>query len=130
MQQRPPQVYLTGARVGGSYANLMVQANVIVAAHHSGVHKLFFPGPTCIYPRMAAQPVEDDALFRGTLESTNLCGPAENYHPENSDVIPALIRRFHGAKVSGVPEVAIWASGKPRREFLFVDDMARSAFSS
>ena len=129
MQQRPTKVCLAGARVGGIYANLMVQANVIVAAHHSGVHKLFFLGPTCIYPRMAAQPVEDDVLFRGTLEPTNLCGPGENYHPENSDVIPALIRRFHGAKVSGEPEVAIWASGKPRREFLYVDDMARSAFS-
>lgn len=130
MQQRPTKVCLAGARVGDIYANLMVQANVIVAAHHSGVHKLFFLGPTCIYPRMAAQPVEDDVLFRGTLEPTNLCGPGENCHPENSDVIPALIRRFHGAKVSGEPEVAIWASGKPRREFLYVDDMARSVFSS
>jgi len=169
-QQRPSQVYLAAAKVGGIHANntypadfiydnLMVQANVIDAAHSSGVHKLLFLGSSCIYPRLAAQPMAEDALLTGALEPTNepyaiakiagikmcesynrqhgrdyrsvmptnLYGPGDNYHPENSHVIPALIRRFHEAKTSGAPEVAIWGSGTPRREFLYVDDMAAAS---
>jgi GDP-L-fucose synthase len=169
-QQRPAQVYLAAAKVGGIHANntypadfiyenLMVQANVIDGAHSTGVQKLLFLGSSCIYPRMAAQPMAEDALLTGTLEPTNepyaiakiagikmcesynrqhgcdyrsvmptnLYGPGDNYHPENSHVIPALIRRFHEAKISGAPEVAIWGSGTPRREFLYVDDMAAAS---
>jgi GDP-L-fucose synthase len=169
-QERPTQVYMAAAKVGGIHANntypadfiydnLMVQANVIHAAHVNGVQKLMFLGSSCIYPRLAAQPMTEDALMQGALEPTNepygvakiagikLCesynrqygrdyrsvmptnlyGPGDNYHPENSHVIPALIRRFHEAKVSGAPEVAIWGTGKPRREFLYVDDMAAAS---
>ena len=169
-QQRPAQVYLAAAKVGGIHANntypadfiydnLMVQANVINAAHEVGVQKLLFLGSSCIYPRMAAQPMAEDALLTGTLEPTNepyaiakiagikmcesynrqhgrdyrsvmptnLYGPGDNYHPENSHVIPALIRRFHEAKTQNTPEVAIWGSGTPRREFLYVDDMAAAS---
>ena len=169
-QRRPAQVYLAAARVGGIHANntypadfiydnLMVQANVINAAHEVGVQKLLFLGSSCIYPRMAAQPMAEDALLTGTLEPTNepyaiakiagikmcesynrqhgrdyrsvmptnLYGPGDNYHPENSHVIPALIRRFHEAKTKNTPEVAIWGSGTPRREFLYVDDMAAAS---
>jgi GDP-L-fucose synthase len=168
--ERPTQVYMAAAKVGGIYANntypadfiydnLMVQANVIHAAHMYEVQKLMFLGSSCIYPRLAAQPMTEDALMAGMLEPTNepygvakiagikLCesynrqhgrdyrsvmptnlyGPGDNYHPENSHVIPALIRRFHEAKVSGAPEVAIWGTGTPRREFLFVDDMAAAS---
>jgi GDP-L-fucose synthase len=141
------------------YDNLMVQANVIQAAHTHGVQKLLFLGSSCIYPRMAQQPMAEGALLTGTLEPTNepyaiakiagikLCesfnrqhgrdyrsvmptnlyGPGDNYHPENSHVIPALIRRFHEAKASGAPEVAIWGTGTPKREFLYVDDMAAAS---
>jgi GDP-L-fucose synthase len=166
-QERPTQVYMAAAKVGGIHANntypadfiydnIMVQANVIHAAHVNGVQKLMFLGSSCIYPRLAAQPMTEDALMQGALEPTNepygiakiagikLCesynrqygrdyrsvmptnlyGPGDNYHPENSHVIPALIRRFHEAKISGAPEVAIWGTGTPRREFLYVDDMA------
>lgn len=169
-KERPTQVYLAAARVGGIHANntypadfiydnLMVQANVIHAAHTFGVQKLLFLGSSCIYPRMAPQPMSESALLTGTLEPTNepyaiakiagikLCesysrqhgrdyrsvmptnlyGPGDNYHPENSHVIPALICRFHDAKVSGAPEVAIWGTGTPKREFLFVDDMAAAS---
>ena len=169
-QQRPAQVYLAAAKVGGIHANntypadfiydnLMVQANVIDAAHRVGVQKLLFLGSSCIYPRMAVQPMAEDALLTGTLEPTNepyaiakiagikmcesynrqygrdyrsvmptnLYGPGDNYHPANSHVIPALIRRFHEAKTSGASEVAIWGSGTPRREFLYVDDMAAAS---
>jgi len=169
-QQRPAQVYLAAAKVGGIHANntypadfiydnLMVQANVIDAAHRVGVQKLLFLGSSCIYPRLAAQPMAEDALLTGALEPTNepyaiakiagikmcesynrqhgrdyrsvmptnLYGPGDNYHPENSHVIPALIRRFHEAKMSGAPELAIWGSGTPRREFLYVDDMAAAS---
>jgi GDP-L-fucose synthase len=137
----------------------MVQANVIDAAHSVGVQKLLFLGSSCIYPRLAAQPMAEDALLTGTLEPTNepyaiakiagikmcesynrqhgrdyrsvmptnLYGPGDNYHPDNSHVIPALIRRFHEAKLGGAPEVAIWGSGTPRREFLYVDDMAAAS---
>ena len=169
-QQRPAQVYLAAAKVGGIHANntypadfiydnLMVQANVIDAAHRVGVQKLLFLGSSCIYPRLAAQPMAEDALLTGALEPTNepyaiakiagikmcesynrqhgrdyrsvmptnLYGPGDNYHPENSHVIPALIRRFHEAKLSDAPQVAIWGSGAPRREFLYVDDMAAAS---
>jgi GDP-L-fucose synthase len=170
-QAKPQQVYLAAAKVGGIHANntfpadfiyqnLMIAANVIEAAFCNGVQKLLFLGSSCIYPRLAPQPMSEPSLLTGPLEATNepyavakiagikLCesynrqfgdshgvdyrsvmptnlyGPGDNYHPENSHVIPALIRRFHEAKVSGAPEVAIWGSGTPLREFLFVDDMA------
>jgi len=170
-QEKPEQVYLSAAKVGGIHANntypadflyqnLMMQANVIEAAYRTGVQKLLFLGSSCIYPRMASQPMREDALLTGTLEPTNepyaiakiagikLCesynrqfgashgvdyrsimptnlyGLGDNYHPENSHVIPALIRRFHEAKVNSAPSVAIWGTGTPRREFLYVDDMA------
>ena len=169
-QEKPDQVYLAAAKVGGIYANntypadfiydnLMVQANVVHAAHLNGVHKLLFLGSSCIYPRLAAQPMTESVLLTGALEPTNepyavakiagikLCesynrqygrdyrsvmptnlyGPGDNYHPENSHVIPALIRRFHEAKASGAPEVAIWGTGTPKREFLYVDDMSRAS---
>ena len=169
-QERPTQVYLAAAKVGGIHANntypadfiydnLMVQANVVHAAHLHGVHKLLFLGSSCIYPRQAHQPMAENALLTGPLEPTNepyavakiagikLCesynrqyghdyrsvmptnlyGPGDNYHPENSHVIPALIRRFHEAKRDGAPEVVIWGTGNPRREFLYVDDMAAAS---
>ena len=169
-QERPDEVYLAAAKVGGIHANnsypadfiydnLMVQTNVVHAAHTHGVQKLLFLGSSCIYPRQAAQPMADSALLTGPLEPTNepyaiakiagikLCesynrqygrdyrsvmptnlyGPGDNYHPENSHVIPALIRRFHEAKVNGATEVVIWGTGQPRREFLYVDDMAAAS---
>jgi GDP-L-fucose synthase len=173
-KEKPMQVYLAAAKVGGIHANntypaefiyqnLMVQANVIDAAFRSGVQKLLFLGSSCIYPKLAPQPMAEDALLTGTLEPTNepyaiakiagikLCesynrqygashgvdyrsvmptnlyGPGDNYHPENSHVIPALIRRFHEAKVNQSPTVTIWGSGTPRREFLYVDDMAAAS---
>ena len=172
--EKPDQVYLAAARVGGIYANnafpaefiydnLMVQNNVIHQAFMSGVKRLLFLGSSCIYPRLAPQPMRENALLTGKLEPTNepyaiakiagikmcesynrqygqshgidyrsvmptnLYGPGDNYHPENSHVIPALIRRFHEAKVSDTPEVVIWGSGSPRREFLYVEDMADAA---
>ena len=168
--ERPDQVYLAAAKVGGIHANntypaefiyenLMLQANVIHAAHVHGVQKLLFLGSSCIYPRLAPQPMAEEALLTGPLEPTNepyaiakiagikLCesynrqygrdyrsvmptnlyGPGDNYHPENSHVIPALIRRFHEAKVSSAPKVVIWGTGTPRREFLYVDDMAAAS---
>jgi GDP-L-fucose synthase len=172
--ENPTQVYLAAAKVGGIHANntypadfiyqnLMMQANVIEAAFQNGVQKLLFLGSSCIYPRTAQQPMREDALLTGTLESTNepyaiakiagikLCesynrqygashgvdyrsvmptnlyGPGDNYHPENSHVIPALIRRFHEAKLADAPSVAIWGTGTPRREFLYVDDMAAAS---
>ena len=172
--EKPDQVYLAAARVGGIHANntypaefiydnLMVQANVIDAAFRNGVKKLLFLGSSCIYPKLAPQPMAENALLTGFLEPTNepyavakiagikicesynrqygkehgvdyrsvmptnLYGPGDNYHPENSHVIPALLRRFHEAKVNQVPSVAIWGSGKPFREFLYVDDMAAAS---
>jgi len=167
---RPDLVYLAAARVGGIHANntfpaqfiyenLMIQANIIHAAHINDVQKLMFLGSSCIYPKLAAQPLEESALLTGNLEPTNepyaiakiagikLCesynrqyqrdyrsvmptnlyGPFDNFHPENSHVIPALMRRFHEAKVERAPEVQVWGSGTPRREFLFVDDMATAS---
>lgn len=173
-QEKPDQVYLAAAKVGGIHANntypaefiydnLMVQNNVIHQAFLSGVKRLLFLGSSCIYPKLAPQPMSEDVLLTGKLEPTNepyavakiagikmcesynrqygqshgvdyrsvmptnLYGPGDNYHPENSHVIPALIRRFHEAKVSNAPEVVIWGTGTPRREFLFVDDMAAAS---
>jgi len=173
-KEKPTQVYLAAAKVGGIHANntfpaefiyqnLMMQANVIDAAFRSGVQKLLFLGSSCIYPKLAQQPMAEDALLTGLLEPTNepyaiakiagikLCesynreygvshgvdyrsvmptnlyGPGDNYHPKNSHVIPALIRRFHEAKVTEAPTVTIWGSGTPRREFLYVDDMAAAS---
>jgi GDP-L-fucose synthase len=173
-QEKPDQVYLAAAKVGGIYANntfpaefiyqnLMMEANVIHQAFVGGVKKLLFLGSSCIYPKLAPQPMAESALLTGKLEPTNepyaiakitgikLCesynrqygqsqgidyrsvmptnlyGPGDNYHPENSHVIPALIRRFHEAKVSNAPEVVIWGTGTPRREFLYVDDMAAAS---
>src|SRR5690625_9157 len=161
------QVYLAAAKVGGIHANsaypadfiyenLMIESNVINAAHKAGVHKLLFLGSSCIYPKLAEQPILESALLCGPLEPTNepyaiakiagikLCesynrqhgrdyrsvmptnlyGPNDNFHPENSHVIPALLRRFHEAKLANAPQVTVWGSGKPMREFLHVDDMA------
>ncbi len=173
-QEKPGQVYLAAAKVGGIHANntypaefiyqnLMMEANIIHQAFANGVRRLLFLGSSCIYPKLAPQPMSEAALLTGTLESTNepyaiakiagikLCesynrqygqshgidyrsvmptnlyGPGDNYHPENSHVIPALIRRFHEAKVSHAPEVVIWGTGTPRREFLYVDDMAAAS---
>ena len=172
--EKPDQVYMAAAKVGGIHANntypaefiyenLMVQANVVDAAFYNGVKKLLFLGSSCIYPRMASQPMPESALLSGPLEPTNepyaiakiagikLCesynrqygashgldyrsvmptnlyGPGDNYHPENSHVIPALIRRFHEAKLSKASGVTIWGSGSPKREFLYVDDMAAAS---
>jgi GDP-L-fucose synthase len=168
------QVYLAAARVGGIYANntypaefiyenLMIEANIIHSAFNHGVKKLLFLGSSCIYPKLADQPMREEALLTGSLECTNepyaiskiagikLCesynrqygnpngidyrsvmptnlyGPGDNYHPENSHVIPALIRRFHEAKVNYAPVVALWGSGTPKREFLHVNDMAAAS---
>jgi GDP-L-fucose synthase len=169
-EEKPSQVYLAAARVGGIHANstypadfiydnLILQSNVIEAAHRHGVQKLLFLGSSCIYPRLVPQPMKEEALLTGTLEPTNepyaiakiagikLCesfnrqfgrdyrsvmptnlyGPGDNYHPQNSHVIPALIRRFHEAKVQRQAQVSIWGTGTPRREFLFVDDMAAAS---
>jgi GDP-L-fucose synthase len=169
--EKPDQVYLAAAKVGGIHANnsypaefiyqnLMVQANVIDAAFRNGVQKLLFLGSSCIYPRLAEQPMREDVLLTGALEPsnepyaiakiagiklcesynrqygqshgldyrsvmpTNLYGPGDNYHPQNAHVIPALICRFHEAKVNQAPNVTIWGTGTPKREFLYVDDMA------
>jgi len=173
-EERPDQVYLAAARVGGIHANntypaefiyqnLMVQANVIHEAFNVGVKKLLFLGSSCIYPKLVPQPMREDALLTGPLEETNepyavakiagikLCesynrqyglthgvdyrsvmptnlyGYGDNYHPENSHVIPALIRRFHESKIADAKTIKIWGSGKPKREFLFVDDMAKAS---
>lgn len=165
--ERIDEVYLAAAKVGGIHANdtypaefiydnLMIEANVIHAAHWAGVQKLLFLGSSCIYPRLAPQPMREDVLLTGPLEPTNepyaiakiagikLCesfnrqhgrdyrsvmpanlyGPGDNYHPTDSHVIPALIRRFHEAKLRGDAEVVVWGTGTPRREFLYVDDLA------
>lgn len=165
--QNVDQVYLAAAKVGGIHANntypaeflyenLMIEANIIHAAHMADVQRLLFLGSSCIYPRLAEQPMREESLLTATLEPTNepyaiakiagikLCesyarqygrdyrsvmptnlyGPYDNFHPENSHVIPALMRRFHEAKVDGADQVAIWGSGTPCREFLHVDDMA------
>lgn len=168
--ERIDEMYMAAAKVGGIHANnaypaefiydnLMVQANLVHEAWRSGVQKLLFLGSSCIYPRLALQPIREEYLMAGMLEPTNepyamakiagikLCesynrqygtdyrsvmptnlyGPGDNYHPENSHVIPALLRRFHLAKVSGEAEVVIWGSGAPMREFMHVDDMAAAS---
>ena len=172
--EKPEQVYIAAARVGGIHANntypadfiydnLMMEANIIDAAFRNGVKRLLFLGSSCIYPRMAPQPMAEDALLTGPLEPTNepyaiakiagikLCesynrqhghshgvdyrsvmptnlyGPGDNYHSENSHVIPALIRRFHEARLAKASEVTIWGTGTPLREFLYVDDMAAAS---
>lgn len=165
--EKPRYVFLAAAKVGGIvanntyrasflYDNLMIAANIIHAAYANQVSKLLFLGSSCIYPKMAPQPLKEEYLLTGLLEHTNepyaiakiagikLCetyrdqhganfisvmptnlyGPNDNYHPENSHVLPALIRRFHEAKESGLPEVVIWGSGNPKREFLYADDLA------
>jgi GDP-L-fucose synthase len=170
-KHEPEYVFLAAAKVGGIHANntypaeflydnLMIEANVIHAAHVSGVQKLLFLGSSCIYPKFAAQPIREDSLLTGLLEPTNeayaiakiagikLCqayhkqygsrfisamptnmyGFGDNYHPENSHVLPALLRRFHEAAMEGKTEVTIWGSGKPLREFMFSDDLAEACF--
>jgi len=169
-QQKFDQVYLAAAKVGGInanneypaefiYENLMIEANIIHQAYISGVKKLLFLGSSCIYPKLAKQPMAESALLTGQLEPTNepyaiakiagikLCesynrqygvdyrsvmptnlyGENDNFHPENSHVIPALMRRFHEAKSTNAAEVSVWGSGKPMREFLYVDDMAAAS---
>jgi len=169
-EQKISQVVLAAARVGGIHANntypadfltenLLLEVNVIQAAHQAGVERLLFLGSSCIYPRLAEQPMREEALLTGTLEPTNepyaiakiagikLCesynrqhsrdyrsvmptnlyGPGDNYHAENSHVIPALLRRFHEAVTTQATEVVIWGSGTPKREFLHVDDMAAAS---
>ena len=165
--ERPQYVFLAAARVGGIEANnrypaqfirdnLAIQTNVIHSAYEAGVERLLFLGSSCIYPKLAPQPIREEALLTGALEETNrpyalakiagiemcwsynrqygtrflavmptnLYGPGDNYHPENSHVIPALIRRFHEAKMHHAPKVTIWGTGAPLREFLYSDDMA------
>lgn len=164
---RPQVIFLAAAKVGGIvanntlraefiYDNIAIAANVIHAAHVNRAEKLLFLGSSCIYPKLAAQPLREDSVLSGPLEPTNepyaiakiagikmadayrsqygsdfisvmptnLYGPGDNYHPELSHVVAALIRRFHEAKVSDAKTVAVWGTGKPRREFLYVDDMA------
>lgn len=168
--QQIDQVYLAAAKVGGIHANneypaefiyenLQIEANIIQAAHQNNVQQLLFLGSSCIYPKMAEQPMREDALLTGTLEitnepyaiakiagiklcesynrqygrdyrsvmPTNLYGENDNFHPENSHVIPALIRRFHQAKLDNATKVYAWGTGKPMREFLYVDEMAAAS---
>jgi GDP-L-fucose synthase len=168
-EEKPEYVFLAAAKVGGIHANntlraeflydnLMIQANIIHQSHLHKVKKLLFLGSSCIYPRLAPQPLKEESLLSGYLEATNepyaiakiagikmcdayraqygcqftsimptnLYGPGDNYHPENSHVLPALIRKFHEAHVAGAPEVEIWGTGTPLREFLYVDDMAEA----
>jgi GDP-L-fucose synthase len=166
-RKRPQAVFLAAAKVGGIvanntlrgefiYDNLIMSANLIHAAHVNGAEKLMFLGSSCIYPRLAPQPLREDSMLTGPLEvtnepyaiakiagikmveayrsqygcdfinvmPTNLYGPGDNYHPEHSHVVAALIRRFHEAKVAGLSNVVVWGTGTPRREFLYVDDLA------
>jgi len=164
---RPDVILIAAAKVGGIHANntypadflydnLMIASNLIKAAYETGVERVLFLGSSCIYPKFAPQPIQEDSLLTSALEPTNeayaiakiaglkLCeyyrrqhgclfhsampcnlyGLGDNYHPENSHVIPALIRRFHEAKLAGAPSVTMWGTGTPRREFLFADDLA------
>ena len=166
-RRRPHVVFLAAAKVGGIvanntlraefiYDNIAIAANVIHAAHVNGAEKLMFLGSSCIYPKLASQPLREDSMLTGPLEPTNepyaiakiagikmveayhsqygsdfisvmptnLYGPGDNYHPEYSHVVAALIRRFHEAKAAGLANVVVWGTGTPRREFLYVDDMA------
>ncbi len=165
--EKPEYVFLAAAKVGGiiansrhsadfMYENMILEMNVIHSAWENGCKKLMFLGSSCIYPRLAPQPMKEDCLLTSSLEKTNeayalakisglkyceylntqygtdyisvmptnLYGPNDNYHPEHSHVLPALIRRFHEAKISGAKEVTCWGTGKPLREFLYVDDLA------
>jgi len=167
--ERPDYVFLAAAKVGGIvanntyraeflYDNLIMESNIIHAAHQQQVKKLMFLGSSCIYPKLAPQPLKEEYLLTGLLETTNepyaiakiagikLCeayrdqygcnfisvmptnlyGIGDNYHPQNSHVLPALIRRFHEAKEQGAPTVTIWGTGKPKREFLYADDLAEA----
>ena len=166
-RERPQAVFLAAAKVGGIvanntlrgefiYDNLIIATNVIHAAHLNGTERLMFLGSSCIYPKLAPQPLREDSMLTGPLEATNepyaiakiagikmveayrsqygsdfinvmptnLYGPGDNYHPEYSHVVAALIRRFHEAKVAGLPNVVVWGTGTPRREFLYADDLA------
>ena len=166
-KKRPQVVFLAAAKVGGIvanntlraeflYDNIAIAANAIQAAHVNGAEKLMFLGSSCIYPKLAPQPLREDAMLTGPLEPTNepyaiakiagikmveayrsqygsdfvsvmptnLYGPGDNYHPEYSHVVAALIRRFHEAKLADISDVVVWGTGTPRREFLYVDDMA------
>lgn len=168
-ENKPEFVFLAAARVGGIHANntyraeflydnLMMEANIIEASKRNNVNKLLFLGSSCIYPKMAPQPLKEEYLLTGELEQTNepyaiakiaglkLCnayrhqygcnfisamptnlyGPNDNYHPQNSHVLPALIRKAHQAKITGAPVMEVWGSGNPRREFLHVDDLAKA----
>ena len=165
--EKPEYVFVAAAKVGGivanqsaladfMYDNMMIEMNIIHSAWRNGCRKLEFLGSSCIYPRLAPQPMREDCLLTSSLEPTNeayalakisglkyceylnrqygtdyisvmptnLYGPGDNYHPEHSHVLPALIRRFHEAKVAGLPEVVCWGDGSPLREFLYVDDLA------
>ncbi|MEJ2903936.1 GDP-L-fucose synthase [Pedobacter panaciterrae] len=169
--EKPEYVFLAAAKVGGIianntyradflYENLCIQNNVIHQSYKTAVKKLMFLGSSCIYPKLAPQPLKEDYLLTGLLEETNepyaiakiagikmadayrsqygcdfisvmptnLYGYNDNYHPQNSHVLPALIRKFHEAKVNGTPEVIIWGSGAPMREFLFADDLANACY--
>jgi GDP-L-fucose synthase len=168
-EAKPDYVFLAAAKVGGIMANntfraeflfdnLMIEANIINAAHQNGVKKLMFLGSSCIYPKLAPQPLKEEYLLTGLLENTNepyaiakiagikLCeayrdqygdnfisvmptnlyGQGDNYHPQNSHVLPALIRKFHEAKITGAKTVTVWGSGTPKREFLYADDLAEA----
>jgi GDP-L-fucose synthase len=168
-ETKPEYVFLAAAKVGGIIANytypvefladnLAIQNNVIAASHRHGVTRLLFLGSSCIYPKLAPQPLQEHSLLTGPLEPsnrayalakiagieliwsynrqygtqytaampTNLYGPGDNYHPQNSHVIPGLLRKFHEAKAAGADTVTVWGTGTPRREFLFSDDMARA----
>lgn len=170
-QEKPDYVFLAAAKVGGIvanntyraeflYDNLQIQNNIIHSSYLNGVKKLMFLGSSCIYPKMAQQPLQEDYLLTGTLEETNepyaiakiagikmcdayraqygcnyisvmptnLYGYNDNYHPQNSHVLPALIRRFHEAKENGAESVTIWGTGSPKREFLFADDLAAACY--
>jgi GDP-L-fucose synthase len=170
-QEKPDYVFLAAAKVGGIvanntyraqflYENLQIQNNVIHSSYLNGVKKLMFLGSSCIYPKMAPQPLKEEYLLTGLLEPTNepyaiakiagikmcdayraqygcnyisamptnLYGYNDNYHPENSHVLPALIRRFHEARVQNLPDVTIWGTGSPKREFLFADDLAEACY--
>lgn len=168
-EEKPEYVFLAAAKVGGImanntyradfiYDNLLMECNVIGAAHEYGVKKFMFLGSSCIYPKLAPQPLKEEYLLTGSLEPTNepyaiakiagvkmcesfkrqynddfisvmptnLYGIGDNYHPKNSHVLPALIRRFHEAKIAGVPSIEVWGSGSPMREFLYADDLAEA----
>src|SRR6201991_524479 len=169
--EKPDHVFVAAAKVGGIlanntyraefiYDNIMIQNNIIHAAYLNGVKKLMFLGSSCIYPKMAPQPLKEEYLLTGLVEPTNepyaiakiagikmcdayrsqygcnyisvmptnLYGYNDNYHPQNSHVLPALIRRFHEAKEQGLPSVTIWGTGSPKREFLFADDLAEACY--